>query len=97
MNPSDLRIIYEYNYWARDRILDAVRQLSEQQWLGPAPFGPTSLRGVLVHAMDSEYAWRTFLETNEWMPDTPEELFPTIDALAASTKRIDAKILVTYP
>ncbi len=95
MNPSDLRIMFEYNYWARDLLLDGARQVSEQQWLGPAPFGPDSLRKVLFHTMESEYAWRTFLETGEFPPETTDADYPTVDALAKRWDEEEAALL-TY-
>ncbi len=82
MQVQDLRILFEYNYWARDRILAAAARLEDVQWTGPAPFGPDSLRGVLIHAYDTECSWRMRCQYGGGTVSTPEAAFPTPASLA---------------
>ena len=32
MTSNDVQILIDYNYWARDRLLEAVAQLSQEQF-----------------------------------------------------------------
>ena len=64
MNRETLKLLYEYNEWANNRILDAAEQLSWQQLTEANAFGWNSLFGALVHILDAEYYWRTFLADN---------------------------------
>ncbi len=58
MNPGYVYTLYNYNYWANARILDAARQVSEQEYFAPQPVSFDSLHGTLVHIMTAEWLWR---------------------------------------
>ena len=58
MNVNDLLTLYDYNYWARDRILDSVANLSHHQIIAPATLSYGSLLGNLVHILNAEWIWR---------------------------------------
>jgi len=52
-----LRELYDYNYWARDRQLEACAKLSEEQFLRPIGTSFGSLRDTLVHLLGAEWIW----------------------------------------
>lgn len=65
MDRSDLATLIHFNFWANDRILAACEQISSDVFtheLAPDP-GWGSLRGVLVHTLDTEYGWRSILQS----------------------------------
>ena len=62
MKHADLALLFRYNDWANDRILDAAEKLCAEQLSAPSDVGWGSLRGTLVHLMEAEYAWRSLLE-----------------------------------
>lgn len=58
MDVQDILLLYQYNYWARDRILEQVVKLSPQQLLESRTYGHGSIRNVLVHILSAEWVWR---------------------------------------
>lgn len=84
MKLQDMLTLYEYNYWATRRILAASAQVSSEQFLAPTNHSHGSLRGTLVHTLDTEYGWRMLCEHNILAPDMNQADFPTPDALAHS-------------
>ncbi len=64
MNIEDIQFIYEYNYWANGKILDAAAKVTDEQFFAPASFSYGSLHGTLFHILDAEYSWRLLFETN---------------------------------
>jgi uncharacterized damage-inducible protein DinB len=57
MTPDYIRMLIEYNYWARDRMLASAEQLSPEQLsrnLGSS-FG--SVLGTLLHMQSAEWVW----------------------------------------
>ena len=58
MNKADILTLYDYNYWANKRILEATAQVSLEQWVAPAKVSHGSLRGALVHILGAEVVWR---------------------------------------
>ena len=64
MNKNDITTLIQFNFWADERILDACEQLSFNVFMQPVDPNPGwgSLRGVLVHILDTEFGWRTVLQ-----------------------------------
>ena len=85
MNLGDILLIYDYNYWANRRILSAGAQVSLEQLILPNAHSFGSLRGTLVHTLDSERAWRMLLQHNtlDYFDALKEEEFPTFEDLQA--------------
>ena len=81
MNIQDIKLIYEYNYWANKKILAASASVSPEQFNAAASFPYGGLRGTLLHILDAEWGWRMFLQNNDWSaPDLNEAEFPTLVA-----------------
>lgn len=83
MNLRDILTIYDYNYWATRRILAATAEVSPEQFVAPGGSSFGSLRGTLVHTLDSEQAWRMLLQhsTLDYFHTLDEKDFPTLDIL----------------
>jgi uncharacterized damage-inducible protein DinB len=82
VNISDIQTLYDYNYWANQRILAA--QVNQDQFVAQAAHSYGSLRGTIVHVLDAEYAWRMLLQhkTLDHFRELKEDDFPMVDALA---------------
>lgn len=68
MNKQELLTLFDYNYWANERILRAVAQVSPADFVAPRSFSHGGLRGTLVHTLSAEWAWRTRCQ---------EQVYPT--------------------
>src|SRR5512140_1827204 len=69
MNIAEVLTIYDYNYWASERILEAAGKVSHEQLLAPASFPWGGLLGTLAHMVDAEYGWRTFFQHHSFPKD----------------------------
>ena len=58
MQVSDLITLYDYYYWATEKILAQAEHVTPEQWAGPPPFGDRSLQEILIHTLDTERGWR---------------------------------------
>lgn len=84
MNISDLQLLYDYNYWANKRILDAAAALAPGQLRERTTFSYGDLRETLIHTLDAEYVWRMICQNNRIPSDSPEkETFPTLASITA--------------
>ena len=61
MKVDDIKLYYAYNEWANRRILDTAERATPEQLTAQNEFGWGSLRGALVHILDAEYGWFSFL------------------------------------
>lgn len=82
MNIEDVRLLYDYNAWANQRILTRAERLSEEQFLAHGIPGFEGVRSILVHTLDTEYGWRTMCQHQAFTPSLPEEHFSTVAAIA---------------
>lgn len=70
--------LFDFNWWARDRQLEACRALTAEQFLRPLGSSFSSLRDTLAHLVMAEWVW---LEAWRGHSPTPAER----DEFAAAT------------
>ncbi len=76
-----IHMIYDYNYWANQRLLDACERLSQAELDAPTKNGYPSLRATLVHALHANWIW-----LSRWQGVSPRSVlderdFPTLAAI----------------
>lgn len=67
MNKDDISTLIHFNFWANGRILTACENLTLNEFtqdVMPDP-GWGSLRGILVHTLDTEFGWRANLQAQD--------------------------------
>jgi hypothetical protein len=84
MHKTDLITLYDYNYWANARILDAAAQVPHEQYCAPANLSHGSLRATLVHTFVAELVWRSRCQAGISLPALPTQAeYPTLEILRA--------------
>ncbi|MCL4862261.1 MAG: DinB family protein [Caldilineaceae bacterium] len=83
MNIRDLCTLYDYHYWATQRILAASARVSPEQFVASTTHNYGSLRGALVHTLEAECAWRILCQHRDIAAFEAlyEGAFPTVEAL----------------
>lgn len=83
MNSETILLLFDYNYWANARILDAAAGLTAEQYASTVPgLGHGGLRGTLVHMLSAEFIWRQRCLEGVSPPALLQEAdFPTLVAL----------------
>jgi len=74
MPLSTLQELFVYNYWARDRQLEACEALTAEQFLRPMGNSFASLRDTLAHLLGAEWIW-----LERWRGRSPQALPPVTD------------------
>jgi uncharacterized damage-inducible protein DinB len=79
-----LRELFNYNYWARDRQLEACASLAAEQFLRPMGSSFSSLHDTLVHLVGAEWVW-----LERWRGQSPRAMPPDweLPTLAAIEER----------
>ena len=82
MQLADIQLMYEYNVWANHLLLAKTAEVTPEQFVAPTTHSWGSLRGTLVHVLDSERGWRVIVETGKATFDelNPENV-PTVAAM----------------
>ncbi|MFN8449220.1 MAG: DinB family protein [Anaerolineae bacterium] len=89
MQIADIRLMFDYNFWANRLLLAKAAEVTPEQFVAPTTHSWGSLRGTLAHVLDSEHGWLRIVQTGEVMFDELlPEAFPTV---AAMRQRWDAE------
>lgn len=84
MTRDDIRMLYDYNYWANARVLKAATRVNLEQLTAPARLSHGSLRGTLVHTLGTEIVWRMRCQEGLSPSALPAESeLPTLDLIQA--------------
>ena len=81
MNTYDIRLIFDYNQWANERILDTAENLTPEQLRAPNALGWGDLHGMLTHILDAEYGWRSYLAERKDRPWLKSDDFANLAAI----------------
>ena len=57
MNIDMIKQLYDYNYWAHQRVWNCVKKLSNEQLHQPFDYSIGSIHAQLVHTMGAEEHW----------------------------------------
>lgn len=83
MHKADISTLIAYNFWAVERILATCERVTPEEFIReitPNP-GWSCLRGILVHALDTEYGWRSILQAQNDSEILEEAGFADVAAL----------------
>jgi uncharacterized damage-inducible protein DinB len=74
MTKDDIQLLYEFDRWANNTVLQAASTLNAQQFTRDLGGSFRSVRDTLVHIVASEWAWLTI-----WNEPSPGSAFVTHD------------------
>jgi uncharacterized damage-inducible protein DinB len=92
MNTIMIQSLFDYHYWARDRVLAAAELVTPEQFTQPKGHSFDTLQGTLAHLMNSERLW-----LGRWLgqPDQPTlnpADFPMLDAVIMYWKPLEMRM-----
>jgi uncharacterized damage-inducible protein DinB len=80
MTYDDLRLLIDYHYWARDRVLDAVAAITPTQFIRPMGNSFSSVRDTVAHICAAERTWITRLKGEKPQGFPKPDRLPDVDA-----------------
>ena len=86
MNIHDIRLLYNYNYWANGQILATAKKVTVEQFLASAEFPYGGLRGTMTHIIEAEWGWRVRCQGLGYAEELLETEFPTLASLETRWK-----------
>lgn len=81
MTHADLRMLLDFHYWARDRMLDAIEPLTPQQWTQDLGNSFRSVRDTVAHIYSAEWVWYERWRGNAPAALLSPELCPDVAAI----------------
>ena len=81
MTNDDIQLLYEYDRWANNRVLQAVSALSPEQFTRDLGGSFRSLRDTLVHIIGGEWGWLAYWKASSHSAAFLADLWDRHDAL----------------
>ncbi len=79
MTYHDLRLLIDYHYWARDRMLDALATITPEQFIRPMGNSFSSVRDTVAHICAAERIWITRLKGEKPLGLQNSDRFPDVE------------------
>jgi uncharacterized damage-inducible protein DinB len=97
MQTIDVRTMFEYLYWLRDRVTAKAAALDPVAFRDTPSLNKRDLRATLVHELDVEHSWRPKLQGephDAWGPNAEirAEEFPTLEQLMTRWRFDEAEV-----
>jgi uncharacterized damage-inducible protein DinB len=92
MTYDDLRLLIDYNYWARDRVLDALATITPEQFLRPMGSSFSSVRDTVAHICSAERIWVTRLKGEKPLGHQKADRFPDVDSARHEWTELEAEM-----
>ena len=77
MKLSEIKSIFDYNFWAFDRVWGCISQISDAQFVEEIDYSTGSIRNIIVHLMSGNRVWMSVLRGIEFPPRIALEDFDT--------------------
>ncbi len=92
MTHGDLSTLVEFNYWARDLMLESVSALGVDQYVKPMGNSFSSVRDTVVHIYSAEWIW-----CSRWHGTSPTARlnasdYPDVAAVTSAWRDLEQKI-----
>lgn len=68
MKPDEIRTLFNYNFWAFDRVWESICQLSDTQFVEQIDYSTGSIRNIVAHIMSANRNWMGRLQNAEMPP-----------------------------
>lgn len=92
MTVKDLEVLYDYGYWANNKLFNAIARLTPEQFTQPVAGSYGSIRNTLVHAMSAEWGWLDRCGGQERGAALKPEDYPAAEALIGGWNIVEAYV-----
>jgi len=93
MRPREIRTIYEYDYWAFEKVWECVMQLSDEQFVQELGYSQGSIRHQVIHMMSATQRWLIRLRQEAMQPHLEFEDYNTRAAAKAKWDELRAETM----
>lgn len=62
MKPNEIKTLFDYNFWAFERVWECITQLSDEQFTEEIDYSTGSIRNIVCHLMSANARWVSRLQ-----------------------------------
>jgi uncharacterized damage-inducible protein DinB len=87
---EDLKTLFDYSYWANDRLCGVLSQLTTEQFTQPVAGSYGSIRNTMVHMLSAEWGWLERCGGAARGPALNSQDYPTVTSLFERWRHVEA-------
>jgi uncharacterized damage-inducible protein DinB len=92
MTKQELEVLYDYHYWARDRMLAALETLTPEQLTRDMGSSFRSVRDTVAHVYSADWIWYTRWTGESPTTPLPMEMFPDVASIRSAWVDLEGKV-----
>ena len=92
MTVQDLKGLFDYGYWANDRLCCVLSQLTTDQFTQSVAGSYGSIRNTMVHMLSAEWGWLERCGGTPRGPALNAQDYPTVASLFARWTYVEARV-----
>ena len=92
MTAKDLEFLYDYGYWANEKLFHVISQLTPEQFTRPVGGSYGSIRNTMVHLLSAEWGWLSRCGGPERGPRLDPADYPTVESLTEVWGKVGAYV-----
>src|SRR5919204_4103268 len=89
MRVSDLERLYDYSYWANQKLFGVLSQLTPEEFTRSVAGSYGSVRNTMVHVLSAEWGWLDRCGGPQRGERLNPEDYPTLESLVEEWKRVE--------
>src|SRR6266508_3228974 len=93
MKPNEIKTLFDYNFWAFNRVWECISRLSDEQFLEEIDYSTGSIRNIVVHIMSANRNWVSRLQGIEIPPRLAFEDFDVLSTTKAKWDELRSEFL----
>jgi uncharacterized damage-inducible protein DinB len=87
---KDLQALYDYGYWANQKIFDVLAQLTREEFTQQVAGSFGAVRNTMVHMMSAEWGWLDRSGGAKRGPALVATNYPTVASLVDQWRQVEA-------
>ena len=91
-SATDLRTQYDYNYWANEKLLAVVSELTPEEFTQSVSGSYGSVRNTLVHILSAEWGWLDRCGGHPRGPALQPADYPNLTSLLTRWQEVESQM-----
>jgi uncharacterized damage-inducible protein DinB len=92
MTADDLKTTFDYGYWANRKVLEAISQLTPEEFVQPVAGSFGSVRNTMVHILSAEWGWLARCGGPQRGPQLKAEDYPALESVLEVWNRVEGYV-----
>lgn len=92
MTVQNLETLYDYSYWANERLFQVISRLTPEEFTQPVAGGHESIRNTMVHVLSTEWGWLSRCGGHERKAKLDPSDYSTAEALVDAWNRVEGYV-----